>query len=117
MAAGQINLDAYSDALVVLGTAGIVVPLVQRFGLSPVLGYLAAGALLGPFGLGSFMASLPWLYWVTVTDAKNVSGLCRARHRLPAVPDRPGAVLPAPRHHAPPGVRARQPAGRALHGA
>ena len=48
MAAGQINLDAYSDALVVLGTAGIVVPLVQRWRVSPVLGYLAAGAVLGP---------------------------------------------------------------------
>ena len=35
-----INIEVYSDALVVLGTAGIVVPLVRRFGLSPVLGYL-----------------------------------------------------------------------------
>ena len=54
MAAGQINIDAYTDALVVLGTAGIVVPLVQRWRVSPVLGYLAAGAMLGPLGLGSF---------------------------------------------------------------
>ena len=43
----------YSDALVVLGTAGVVVPLVRRWGLSPVLGYLGAGAILGPLGLGS----------------------------------------------------------------
>ncbi len=42
--AATFNIDAYSDALVVLGTAGIVVPLVRRFGLSPVLGYLGAGA-------------------------------------------------------------------------
>ena len=74
MAATFISLDAYSDALVVLGTAGIVVPLVRRFGLSPVLGYLGAGAVLGPLGLGSFMDKAPWLYWVTVVDAKNVSG-------------------------------------------
>ena len=32
MAATFISLDAYSDALVVLGTAGIVVPLVRHFG-------------------------------------------------------------------------------------
>ena len=38
-----INLAAYSDALVVLGTAGILVPLLSRLGFSPVLGYLAAG--------------------------------------------------------------------------
>jgi len=71
----SISVDAYSDALVVLGTAGIVVPLVRRFGLSPVLGYLGAGAALGPLGIGSFMDKAPWLYWFTVVDPKNVSGL------------------------------------------
>jgi K+:H+ antiporter len=73
MAATTFNIDAYSDALVVLATAGIVVPLVRRFGLSPVLGYLGAGALLGPLGFGTFKEQAPWLYWVTVVDAKNVS--------------------------------------------
>jgi len=68
----SISVDAYSDALVVLGTAGIVVPLVRRFGLSPVLGYLGAGAALGPLGIGSFMDKAPWLYWFTVVDPKNV---------------------------------------------
>lgn len=70
-----LNVDAYSDALVVLGTAGIVVPLVQRFGFSPVLGYLGAGAILGPIGLGSFKDVVPGLYWLTVVDAKNVAGI------------------------------------------
>jgi len=74
--AGAIgNIDAYSDALVVLGTAGIVVPLVRRFGLSPVLGYLGAGAVLGPLGLGTFKEEIPALYWLTVVDAKNVSAI------------------------------------------
>jgi CPA2 family monovalent cation:H+ antiporter-2 len=73
--AGTINIAAYSDALVVLGTAGVVVPLVKRLGVSPVLAYLVAGALLGPRGLGSFVPSFPPLYWVTVVDEKNVSGL------------------------------------------
>jgi monovalent cation:H+ antiporter-2, CPA2 family len=74
MAAG-INVGAYSDALVVLGTAGIVVPLVRRLGLNPVIGYLIAGALLGPFGLGSFAAALPLLDWISIADARNVSGI------------------------------------------
>jgi len=73
--AASINIPVYSDALVVLGTAGIVVPIVQRLGISPVLGYLVAGALLGPLGLGSFIAEAPFLYWLTVVDAKNVSGI------------------------------------------
>ena len=75
--AASINIDAYSDALVVLGTAGIVVPLLRRWGLNPVLGYLAAGALLGPLGLGSLIGSFPFLYWVTVVDAKNVAGIAQ----------------------------------------
>ncbi len=70
-----INLVAYSDVLVVLGTAGLVVPLVRRLGLSPVLGYLAAGALLGPLGLGALIRWVPFLYWVTIVDAENVAGI------------------------------------------
>ncbi len=73
--AASINISVYSDALVVLGTAGVVVPLVQRWGISPVLGYLGAGALLGPLGLGSFIGAVPLLYWVTVVDAKNVASI------------------------------------------
>jgi len=73
--ASTINVAAYSDALVVLGTAGIVVPIVSRLGFSPVLGYLAAGALLGPFGLGSLIQSFPALFWFTVSDAEDVAGI------------------------------------------
>jgi len=68
-------MAAYSDALVVLGTAGVVIPLVRRWGLSPVLGYLGAGALLGPLGLGSLSGAVPGLFWVTITDAQNVAGI------------------------------------------
>ncbi len=70
-----VDLASYSDALVVLGTAAVVVPIVRHFGISPVLGYLAAGAALGPLGLGSFIDTLPFLYWVTVVDTRNVSGI------------------------------------------
>jgi CPA2 family monovalent cation:H+ antiporter-2 len=75
MVTPSFNIDAYSDALVVLATAGIVVPLVRRFGLSPVLGYLGAGAVLGPLGLGTFKEQVPLLYWLTVVDARNVSAI------------------------------------------
>ena len=73
--ASTINIDAYSDALVVLGTAGIVVPIVRRWGLNPILGYLSAGAILGPLGLGSLIKSFPFLYWLTITDAQSVAGI------------------------------------------
>ena len=73
--ASPINIPVYSDALVLLGTAGIVIPLVRRFGFNPVLGYLVAGAILGPLGLGSFIGQFPFLYWFTVVDARNVGGI------------------------------------------
>src|ERR1700684_4108299 len=49
--------------------------MVRRFGLSPVLGYLGAGALLGPLGLGTFNQKYPALFWFTISDAKNVEGI------------------------------------------
>ncbi len=70
-----VNVAAYSDALVVLGTAGVVVPMVRRWGLSPVLGYLGAGAVLGPLGLGSISNAFPMLSWFTIGDAQNVAGI------------------------------------------
>jgi len=70
-----VNLAAYSDALVVLGTAGILVPILSRLGFSPVLGYLAAGALLGPLGLGSLIQSFPLLSWFTIADYGDVAGI------------------------------------------
>jgi monovalent cation:H+ antiporter-2, CPA2 family len=70
-----ISVAAYIDALVVLGTAGILLPILSRLGFSPVLGYLAAGALLGPFGLGSLSQSFPLLTWFTIGDANDVAGI------------------------------------------
>jgi CPA2 family monovalent cation:H+ antiporter-2 len=72
---GAFNIGVYSDALVLLATAGLVVPVLRRFHVSPILGYLGAGALLGPLGLGSFMGAVPALYWFTIVDADSVSGL------------------------------------------
>jgi CPA2 family monovalent cation:H+ antiporter-2 len=69
------DMAGYSDALVVLGTAGIVVPMVRRWGLSPILGYLGAGAVLGPLGLGSIGNAFPVFSWFTIRDAQNVAGI------------------------------------------
>ncbi len=42
----------YKEILLFLGTAGVVAPLFRRLRLSPIYGFLAAGFLLGPHGLG-----------------------------------------------------------------
>jgi monovalent cation:proton antiporter-2 (CPA2) family protein len=41
-----------ADILVLLAAAIIAIPVFQRLGLGSVLGYLAAGAVVGPWGLG-----------------------------------------------------------------
>ncbi|MDH5835668.1 monovalent cation:proton antiporter-2 (CPA2) family protein [Luteimonas kalidii] len=41
-------------AVALLGAAVVAVPLFRRLGLGSVLGYLAAGLVIGPFGLGWF---------------------------------------------------------------
>jgi CPA2 family monovalent cation:H+ antiporter-2 len=42
-----------AKALVYLAAAIICVPLAKRFGMGSVLGYLIAGIMIGPFGIGS----------------------------------------------------------------
>jgi glutathione-regulated potassium-efflux system protein KefB len=42
------------NAVALLGAAVVAVPLFRRLGLGSVLGYLAAGLVVGPFGLGLF---------------------------------------------------------------
>ncbi len=44
------------DILILLAAAVIAVPLFQRLGLGAVLGFLAAGALVGPWGFGYIVA-------------------------------------------------------------
>ena len=57
-----------SDALVILGAAGLVIPVFHRFRITPVIGFILIGLLVGPFGLGRLVPEAPWLYHVTITD-------------------------------------------------
>ena len=42
----------FNQALVLLAAAALLLPLFQRLGLGSILGYLAAGIVIGPLGLG-----------------------------------------------------------------
>ncbi|MGE3335153.1 MAG: monovalent cation:proton antiporter-2 (CPA2) family protein [Rhodospirillaceae bacterium] len=44
-------MDTLTQAAVFFGAAVLVVPIFRRLGLGAVLGYLAAGAVIGPYGL------------------------------------------------------------------
>lgn len=48
--------------------AGIVVPFCKRFGVSPVLGYLLCGVVIGPYGIHTFTSELKWISSFTLTD-------------------------------------------------
>lgn len=61
-----------SDALVVLGAAGIVIPLFARFRITPIIGFILVGLLVGPSGLGAYVTEMPWLGYVTITDAERL---------------------------------------------
>lgn len=63
------------DLLIFLGVAAVIVPLFARLKLSSVLGFLAAGVLLGPYGLGALAARLPWIASVTFVDPDRIAGL------------------------------------------
>ncbi len=73
--AAATELNFYKDALIVLATAGIVVPLMHRLKVSPVLGYLAAGALLGPKGLGLLAQAFPSISWLVISNEADISGM------------------------------------------
>lgn len=64
--------SGFGDALVVLGAAGLVIPAFARFRISPVIGFIMVGALVGPAGLGALVGTNPWLRYVTISDAAAI---------------------------------------------
>lgn len=67
----------YKDIIVFLAAAGVLVPILNRLKISPVLGFLAAGVLLGPDGLGRFVEAAPWLELITITDRSQIEVLAQ----------------------------------------
>ncbi|MBK5265298.1 MAG: cation:proton antiporter [Alphaproteobacteria bacterium] len=68
----EVSNHGFSDALVILGAAGLVIPAFARFRISPVIGFILVGLLVGPAGLGSLTGQFPWLYYITITDAHAI---------------------------------------------
>ncbi|MEW4447701.1 cation:proton antiporter [Qipengyuania sp. JC766] len=66
--AAELDLSQMSDALVILGAAGLVIPVFTRFRITPVIGFILIGIAVGPYGLGKFVYEYPWLTHVTITD-------------------------------------------------
>ncbi len=62
-----------SDALVILGAAGVVIPAFARFRISPIIGFILVGIAVGPFGLGALVTQYPWLAYVSISDAEAIA--------------------------------------------
>lgn len=71
--AADLHTPALSDALVILGAAGIVIPVFARFRITPVIGFILVGLLVGPHGLGAQVDRFPWLFHVTITDPDGLA--------------------------------------------
>ena len=71
--AGSTPISPFlSDALVILGAAGLVIPVFARFRITPVIGFILVGLLVGPYGLGRHVFDHPWLANVTITDPEGL---------------------------------------------
>ncbi|MEM7689995.1 MAG: cation:proton antiporter [Pseudomonadota bacterium] len=72
--AGELSFSPIMrDALVILGSAGIVIPVFARFRITPVIGFILIGLLVGPYGLGMFDEEIPWLEYVTISDPERLA--------------------------------------------
>ena len=69
MAVEALNIR---EVMVFLVAAGVVIPLFRRLRVSPVLGFLAVGLVIGPYGLGRFADSIPWLGYLVISDLEGV---------------------------------------------
>ena len=69
----DFSSPALSDALVVLGAAGLVIPAFARLRISPVIGFILVGVVVGPFALGALVDRAPWLFYVTISDPESMT--------------------------------------------
>jgi CPA2 family monovalent cation:H+ antiporter-2 len=70
--ASEFSTSGLSDVLVILGAAGIVIPAFARIRISPVIGFILIGILIGPSGLGALSDEAPWLNYVTITNVHAI---------------------------------------------
>src|SRR3546814_6788291 len=62
----------FLEYLVVLGSAGLVIPAFHRLRVNPVIGFILVGLFAGPYGLGALTDDLPWVAWISLSDAERI---------------------------------------------
>jgi CPA2 family monovalent cation:H+ antiporter-2 len=69
---GEFSTSGFSDALVILGAAGIVIPAFARIRISPTIGFILIGMLVGPYGLGALARGHNWLHYITISNPHGI---------------------------------------------
>jgi CPA2 family monovalent cation:H+ antiporter-2 len=72
MAEAAASGEIIREIVLFLGTAGVIIPLVKRIRLSPTLGFLLAGILLGPFVMGRLAEIVPFLRYFAIPNAEEI---------------------------------------------
>ncbi|MEE4350309.1 MAG: cation:proton antiporter [Pacificimonas sp.] len=72
MAGESLDSPGFRDALVILGSAGLVIPAFARLKINPVIGFIFVGILIGPSGLGQFDQTVPWLRYISISDREVI---------------------------------------------
>lgn len=69
--AAEVVLESvdFRDMAVVIGAAGLVIPAFAALRISPVIGFILVGILVGPFGLAEFAGRFPALKALTISNA------------------------------------------------
>lgn len=64
----MLHVEGLKGLIIFLVVAGVIVPLFHRARIGTVLGFLIAGAVLGPHGIARLAADYPWLTYITFDD-------------------------------------------------
>ncbi len=65
----------YKEFLIILGVAGLVVPVFLRFGVNAVLAFLIMGILLGTDVLGRLVYDIPAVSALVISDPQNLEAI------------------------------------------
>jgi CPA2 family monovalent cation:H+ antiporter-2 len=69
-----VESTGFKDIVVVLGAAGLVIPAFAALRISPVVGFILVGIVVGPYGIGALAPSVPLLSYLTISHAEVLAG-------------------------------------------
>ncbi len=71
--APDLGIGLLKPALIILAASAVVIPLFHRLRVSPVLGFMLVGIMVGPSGLAGFADRLPLLGAVTIARSETIA--------------------------------------------